>query len=50
MHPDSARLAFREMAPEDLDDVGLRPEKRARVQGGRDAIIYAADLDQARRP
>jgi hypothetical protein len=37
MHPESARLTFPEMAPDDLDDM---------VHGGRDAIIYASALDQ----
>ena len=40
IHPDnrpSQRVA---------EKIGLRPEKRAVVHGGRDAIIYAAALDQ----
>ena len=69
MHPEAARLAFRDMTPEDIDDmaallgdpdvmtyyprpktrrvaekIGLRPEKRTTVHGGRDVIIYAAAL------
>ena len=28
------------------EKIGLRPEKRALVHGGRDAVIYAAALDQ----
>jgi RimJ/RimL family protein N-acetyltransferase len=40
IHPDnrpSQRVA---------EKIGLRPEKRAVVHGGRDAVIYAAALDQ----
>jgi RimJ/RimL family protein N-acetyltransferase len=39
IHPDnrpSQRVA---------EKIGLRPEKRTRVHGGRDAIIYASDLN-----
>ena len=40
IHPDnrpSQRVA---------EKIGLRPEKRATVHGGREAVIYAAALDQ----
>ena len=40
IHPDnrpSQRVA---------EKIGLRPEKRATVHGGREAVIYAADLSQ----
>ena len=41
IHPDnrpSQRVA---------EKIGLRPEKRALVHGGRDAVIYAATLGEA---